>query len=127
MTIRLKAKTFATLVLSVLFAAVFYVGWLAMFLPSFKMGYENLRLLGWLSAPVITSFGFAIGLWLAYRLFSHERARFFRLWILTFVGCSLGALAVYWYGPMLIVFGMFAGGTAVVAWREFLRKKQVAQ
>ena len=36
------------------------------------------------------------------------------------VGCAVGALAVYWYGPMLIVFGMFVSGTCGVVLRELV-------
>jgi hypothetical protein len=36
------------------------------------------------------------------------------------IGCSLGAAAVFWFGPMLIVFGMFVAGTASVVVREVL-------
>jgi hypothetical protein len=36
------------------------------------------------------------------------------------IGCAIGAAVVYWFGPMLIVFGMFAAGTASVALREVM-------
>ena len=36
------------------------------------------------------------------------------------IGCALGAVAVIWFGPMLIVFGMFVAGTASIALREMV-------
>ncbi len=45
---------------------------------------------------------------------------FFQIYIWPLIGCSIGAGAVYWFGPMLIVFGMFVVGTASVALREMV-------
>ena len=36
------------------------------------------------------------------------------------IGCTIGAGVVYWFGPMLVVFGMFAAGTAGIVLRETL-------
>ena len=111
---------FARLAASVLFAGVFYVGWMAVFIPAFKMGSSVLRGIGWLSAPVVTAAGFAAGIWVAERLTATSGASFFRIFAWPIVGCAVGALAVFWFGPMLIVFGMFFAGSASVVLREML-------
>jgi len=67
----------------------------------------------------------ATGLWIAYRLLSRGRERVLQLWVWPFVGCSVGAAAVFWFGPMLIVFGMFATGTLSVALREVVLLRSV--
>ena len=52
---------------------------------------------------------------------------FSRILVWPLIGCAVGAGIVYWFGPMLIVFGMFVAGTASVALREtvilFARKR----
>ncbi|NQT15123.1 MAG: hypothetical protein HQ582_20365, partial [Planctomycetes bacterium] len=64
--------------------------------------------------------GLATGLWLNDRLFSRGSERVLRLWLWPLIGCSVGAAVVFWFGPMLIVFGMFVVGTVSVALREVL-------
>jgi len=118
MKIRPVAISIGTVAVSVLLAGVFFFGWLPVFIPAFKTGNEGLQVVGWLSAPVVTSLGFATGLWIAYRLLSRGRESVPRLWVWPLVGCSVGAAAVFWFGPMLIVFGMFVAGTLSVALRE---------
>jgi hypothetical protein len=71
-----------------------------------------------LLTPVTTAAGFALGIALFERLAGHSRTAFLRILIWPLVGCAIGAGAVYWFGPMLIVFGMFAAGTASIALRE---------
>lgn len=117
---RPMAISIATVAVSILLAGVFFFGWLAVFIPAFKTGNAGLQVLGWLSAPVVTSLGFATGLWLSNRLSSRGSEGVLRLWLWPFVGCSVGAAAVFRFGPMLIVFGMFAVGTVSVALREGL-------
>jgi len=43
---------------------------------------------------------------------------FFRIFVWPLFGCALGAIAVYWYGPMLIVFSMLAAEAASIVLRE---------
>lgn len=118
MRISLLLRSLAVLAASVLLAGVFYVGWLAVFIPAFKMGILGLKIVGWLSAPVVTALGFAAGLWIGERLPTRRKTGFLRIFIWPLVGCSVGAALVFFFGPMLIVFGMFLGGTASVVLRE---------
>jgi hypothetical protein len=37
------------------------------------------------------------------------------------IGCALGALAVYWYGRMVIVFSMLLAGELSIIGREILK------
>lgn len=118
MKIRPVAISIATVAVSVLLAGVFWCGWLAVFVPAFKTGNAGLEVLGWLSAPVVTSLGFTVGVWIADRSLARRRENVLRLWLWPFIACSLAAAVVFWFGPMLIVFGMFAAGTVSVALRE---------
>ena len=103
---------------SVVCAGVFYVGWMAVFIPAFKTGSVVLRGIGWLSAPVVTAAGFATGIAICEYLARTRRTDLLRMFRWPLIGCALGAGAVFPFGPMLIVFGMFAAGTASVALRE---------
>jgi len=109
---------FARVASSLLLAGIFYIGWMAVFIPVFRTGSSVLRGIGWLSAPVATAAGFAAGVWIAERLIATNRASFSRIFAWPMVGCVVGAGAVFWLGPMLIVFGMFLAGTASVVLRE---------
>jgi len=51
---------------------------------------------------------------------------FLRTFIWPLVGCVLGAVAVVWFGPMLIVFGMLVVGTGSVALRESVSQTRAA-
>ncbi|MFQ5868631.1 MAG: hypothetical protein ACE5JC_01890 [Candidatus Zixiibacteriota bacterium] len=75
----------------------------------------------WLSAPVVTAAGFAAGIVLHEYLTRANRTNFFRIFVWPLVGCAVGAGAVYWFGPMLTVFGMFAAGTTSIALRDALK------
>ena len=121
MNFRSLLKSLVVVALSILAAESFFFGWLAVFIPAFKTGITGLKTVGWISAPVVTSLGFTTGLWIGERIIQSRKPRFLLVWIWPLLGCSLGAAAVYWFGPMLIVFGMFVAGTvSVTAW-EFRR------
>jgi hypothetical protein len=94
-------------------AGVFYVAWLAAFLLLSKLEVAVIEAALWLLAPVATAAGFATGIVVAER-----GSKFSRVLMWPLVGCVIGAGAVYWFGPMLIVFGMFVAGTASVVLRE---------
>lgn len=95
-----------------------YLGWLAAFLLlSGPPGQIQPNLLVWLSAPLVTAAGFAAGMALVERLAGRVWRAYWRLLIWPVVGCTVGAAAVYPFGPMLIVFGIFVGGMASVALR----------
>ncbi len=101
-------------------AGISYVVWLAAFLLTVNLDSSVVESLLWLLAPVVTATGFATGILVSERLARIERAGFLHLWVWPFVGCVIGAGVVYWFGPMLIVFGMFAVGTASIALREVI-------
>jgi len=103
---------------SLLVAGIFYVGWLAVFIPAFQTGSIVLKVFGWVSAPIVTAAGFAAGVWIAERLIGKGKTGFSRIFAWPMIGCAVGAGAVFWFGPMLIVFGMFLAGTASVVFRE---------
>ena len=102
-------------------AGVFYLAWLAAFLLIPRIDRPAVGGVLWVSAPVVTAAGFATGIVLYDRLVRAPRLPFLRVLVWPLVGCAVGAGAVYWFGPMLIVFGMFAVGTAAVALREAVR------
>jgi hypothetical protein len=60
MNTKLLLKPLALVMVSVLVAGVFHVGWLAAFIPAAKSGVMALKILGWMSAPVVTALGYAL-------------------------------------------------------------------
>ena len=123
MNVKCLLGIFIRVILSVLFAGIFYTGWLAVAIPAFKSGPGNiiLKAIIWLAAPVVTAAGFATGVMIFELLPGARKSKFFDILKWTLIGCAVGAGAVWWFGPMLIVFGMFAVGTAGIALREVVR------
>jgi len=113
-------RLLAKVVVSLLFGGIFYVVCLGAFIQVSRMDNAPLKVIGWLLAPVITAAGFATGIVIYEVLSRARRTGFFRIFPWPLIGCAAGAGAVYWFGPMLIVFGMFVAGTASVALREFI-------
>ena len=111
-------KAFVRVALSLAFAGTFYLLWMGVFLATRKLGSPILEALGWLFAPVVTAAGFTIGILLGEGRVGRRTAGFLRVALWPLIGCAIGAVSVYWAGPMLIVFGMLAAGTASVALRE---------
>jgi len=106
--------------LSVVGAGVFYL----VFLVAFLTWYETSKAVEAalrLSAPVATAAGFAVGAAILEPRSRTQKAWFFRILAWPLVACAVGAAIVYPMGPMLIVFGMFAAGTAAMVLRELLR------
>jgi uncharacterized membrane protein len=77
----------------------------------------------WVIAPLITGLGFAIGVVLFNRIIKYEGESFHRILIWPLIGCFLGAISVYWFGPMLIVFSMLSFGTLSIVIREFFLRQ----
>jgi len=111
-------RTLVKVTLSVLFAGIAYSIWMVIVLLSKDFAGSVLRALFWVAAPVVTAMGFAAGIMMHARMAGVANTRFWKTFLWPLVGCSIGAVAVYWYGPMLIVFGMLAVGTASVVLRE---------
>jgi hypothetical protein len=126
-----KMKRLATALfrvgVSLLFGATFYIGWLAIFLAAFKDSGTSVKVVLWVIAPIVTAAGFAVGLMAGRRLCGIRREAFFRTFAWPLVGCVLGAVLVVWFGPMLIVFGMFLFGTGTVALREAVEFRRITR
>lgn len=118
MNYRYWLGTFARMAVSVLSAGAFFVAWLAAFLTAAKTDIYVVKAVGWLSAPIVTAAGFAAGMAALGLLTGSSNYKFLATFQWTLIGCTVGAVAVCWFGPMLIVFGMFIAGTASVFLRE---------
>lgn len=102
---------------SLVVAGIVFCGWLALFLLFAKDGITAIRAVLWISAPGATAFGFAAGYSAGDHVTGLPRGNFTRRILVLLVACSVGAVSVFWFGPMLIVFGMFAaGGLCIVLW-----------
>lgn len=115
---KLLLKPLALLSVSVFVAGVFHAGWLAAFIPAAKSGVMILKILGWISAPVVTALGYAVGLRIAERWLAQRKTVFLRIFVWPLVGCSVGAVGLSWLGPMWIGIGTFVGGAISVVLRE---------
>jgi hypothetical protein len=116
--VRLLLKPLALVVVSVLVAGVFHIGWLAAFIPAAKSGVTVLKILGWVSAPPVTALGYAAGLWIGERSLTQRKTDFLRIFVWPLVGCTLGAVSLCWVGPMWVGIGTFVGGAVSVVLRE---------
>lgn len=112
-------KMLARILTSTLFGGLFYSIWLAVYLLLSPDG-DLIEVLLWLSAPILTATGFAAGLMVFDHFSKSAKVPFKRALSWPLVGCIIGAAAVYWFGPMLIVFSMLALGTVSVAAREVI-------
>ncbi len=109
------------IILSLPCAGIFYLVWMAVFLLATRLNSSAIEAILWLLAPVLTAAGFAIGITISEQLTQTSKTRFLGNFIWPLIGCAIGAGVVYWFGPMLIVFGMFVAGTISVAFREAVR------
>jgi len=101
------------------FGGIFYAFWLLVFLGINPQG-GFLETLSWISAPLVTGVGFALGTYTYNKVRHGDQGGFFRIAIWPITGCTIGALAVYWYGPMLIVFSMLAAGALSIFFRDVI-------
>jgi len=113
-------------IVSIAFAGVFYTFWMAVAISVFKSGAHSsvLDAVLWLSAPAITAAGFAAGIAIFDRLCGARKPGLLNAFKWSFIGCAVGAAAVFPFGPMLIVFGIFAVGTAAISLREAFTQNQ---
>ena len=116
-------KPLIRVALSELGASLFFLAWLAVFLLTRDASSSALHALRGLLGPAVTALGFTAGLAVGERVTRAQMPPFWRVLLWPMAGCAIGAGAVYPFGPMLIVFGMFAGGTASVV-LSFLGKSE---
>jgi hypothetical protein len=110
------------ILVATLFGGFFYSIWLAVYL---LLSPEDglLETILWLTVPVITAIGFTLGNIVFDRLWKLPSTPFLTLISWPLLGCIVGAIAVYWFGPMLIVFSMLMLGTLSMMAREVLSSK----
>jgi hypothetical protein len=114
---------FIRIIVSVIFAGIFYTGWLAVAIPVLKSGPLFAKALCWLSAPVVTAAGFACGIAIFELLPGTRKSKPRDIVLWPLAGCAIGAAVVFFFGPMLIVFAMFALGTAGILTKEIISIK----
>jgi len=118
MNLRYLWRVFVKVAISVVFGGFFYFFWLAAFLLVDIPDSSVLKFFFWILTPIITALGFAAGIVIYERIASKYRGKLLNIFIWPLIGCSIGAGVVYWFGPMLIVFGMFVAGTVSITLRE---------
>jgi hypothetical protein len=106
---------------SILGGGMLYSVWMAAFLLTVGARNRLLTLALWLLAPILTGIGFAVGVLSFDRFTGTRQMGFLSVLVWPLTGCVLGAAVVYWFGPMLIVFGMFLAGTASVTIMEIVK------
>jgi hypothetical protein len=116
-------------VCSLVFAGIFYTGWMAVAIAAFKARIDSVavRAILWLCAPIVTGAGFAVEVVLFELLPGTGRSKIVDIYRWSLIGCAIGAGVVVWFGPMLIVFGMFAGGAVSVGMRELVRMRRSSE
>ena len=107
---------------SLLCGGILFTVWLALFLLTNNFVRPFLETVLWFIAPIFTASGFALGIIFYERLTKTRRTKFVQAFIWALVGCIIGALVVYWFGPMLIVFSMLMMGSLAMAVREVFVK-----
>ena len=108
------------MLLSIVGAGVCYVAWVAVVLMWARDAPPVLRAVSWVTAPIVTGLGWAIGIWISEGLTGARATGFLRLLAWPLAGCAVGAAVVCPFGPMLIVFGIFVGGYASACLRELV-------
>jgi len=123
MMIKRLVGVLVRVVLSVIFAGIFYIGWLAIVIPIHESGFGGLfvKAVVWILAPILTGLGFALGIKIFELLPGTDKAGFWETYKWCLAGCTIGGGIVCVFGPMLIVFGMFAAGTVSVVLHEAVR------
>jgi len=114
--------------LSVIFAGIFYTGWLIIAIPASKSGFGGMAVqtVIWILAPILTGLGFATGQKIFELLPAADKTCFWETYMWCLAGCVIGAGIVWPFGPMLIVFGMFVTGTISVVLHEVVRMRKQA-
>jgi hypothetical protein len=76
-----------------------------------------------LTAPVVTAAGFGLGMLLAERLTQRRRGGVRGAFLWSLAGGTVGTLAMFPFGGMLVGFGLFGLGTAALVIREVLLQR----
>jgi hypothetical protein len=108
---------------AVLGGGVAYAAWLAVLLWTMPRAPEPPSFAVMLTASIVTAFGFAFGTMLSERLIRGYRVPLSRAVAWPLVGCMVGALLGYPFGPMFVGVGMFGMGIVTVATREAWAKR----
>ena len=108
------AGSILRLFLSVLGAGSLYTLWMVVGIPGARTGPGPAAIAIFALAPIATATGYAVGMQLGEGLTARRAKGFRNAWGWALVGCLIGALVAYPFGPMLIVFGMFLVGTAAM-------------
>ena len=111
---------------SVLLSGVFYTGWMAVMISTINAGFDGLvlKIVLWILAPIVTGLGFVVGLRISDLLgLNADSSPFWRIYKWCLIGCAVGGGIVCVFGPMVIVFGMFVGGTLCVILYEAARTR----
>ncbi len=73
-----------------------------------------------LTAPVVTAFGFGLGMLVVERFTQRRQSGFQEAFLWSLVGGTIGTLAMFPFGGMMAGFGLFGLGTAALLIREVL-------
>ena len=119
----LNWRSLLRIFISLIAGSLLYGVWLAIFL-GINPNDELLENLLWISAPLVTSLGFSLGVHFFNKIFQDDQGGFLRIVVWPLTGCSIGALVVYWFGPMLVVFSMLVGGVVSIFIRDVILQKQ---
>ena len=120
LSVRYLSALLIKTVLSVGCAGVVYFAWLGLFLlVRDSIGSLVTGVLS-VAAPVATAIGLATGIIAHEHVTQARKATFLSVLVWPLAGCAVGAVAIYWRGPMLIVLGMFVLGAASVILRELV-------
>ena len=114
---------------STAFSGLFYIGWMVVTISAFNSGCCILnKILLWIIAPFTVALGFTVGILLVDLIFRQQKTKFWLVYRYPLAGCIIGALVVVFFGPMLIVFGMFAlGGISVIIREVKITKQRTAK
>ena len=108
------------IVLSLACAGITYFVWMGTFILLANSTGPIMKGVLWITAPIATAMGFALGMFIHEHKSGIRKATFLSVFVWPLLGCAVGAIVIFWRGPMLIVFGMFIVGTASVVLREVI-------
>ncbi len=100
---------------SLVLGVVFHAAWVASFILAASLGASvAVKAVLWLFAPILTAAGFTTGLALLPQVVWRPSGSLTRAYLTVLTACAVGAAVMSPIGPMLVGFGVVAGGTAAV-------------